>query len=121
VNKDTVDGGIKAVKTRKARYALFKVVNEEGGALQITLDKQAERKASKEDFFKDLSANTTHCTIRDGQQCASVRVTDLTLLLRALPCAKSGPTPSPASPSMTMSSRLTMDARPARSISSIGK
>jgi hypothetical protein len=77
VNKDTVDGGIKAVKTRKARYALFKVVNEEGGALQITLDKQAERKASKEDFFKDLSES--HCTPHGWCKCDGARVTDLSV------------------------------------------
>jgi hypothetical protein len=53
VNQDTVQAGIKAVKTRKARYALFKVVNDPNGVMEITIDKQADRKASKEEsvFF----------------------------------------------------------------------
>ena len=39
-------------QTRKARYALFKVVNIPDQPLEIVLDKQADRKTSKEDFFK---------------------------------------------------------------------
>src|SRR4051794_38408937 len=53
VNKESVEGGIKAVKTRKARYALFKVNNSQ--TLEIVLDKQSERKATKEEYVHLLA------------------------------------------------------------------
>ncbi len=62
MNQETVSAGIKAVKTRKARYALFRVVNDPNGQLEITLDKQADRKATKEE-------SDTH----SGQQTATDR------------------------------------------------
>lgn len=65
VNQDSVQGGIKAVKTRKSRYALFKVVNAPGQPLEIVLDKQAERTATKQEFFKDLSETQPRFAIYD--------------------------------------------------------
>jgi len=65
VNKSEVDAGIRAVKLRKARYALFKVNNQPDQPLEIVLDKQGEKKATKSDFLKDLSETQPRFAIYD--------------------------------------------------------
>lgn len=44
------------VQTRKARYAIFKVVNDKDAPLEILLEKQGDRKTSKEE------SESHHCS-----------------------------------------------------------
>jgi hypothetical protein len=49
IDTESVNAALKAVKLRKARYATFKIKNEAGSPIQVTIDKQAERKTDKEE------------------------------------------------------------------------
>jgi len=62
VNRDSVDPAIKAVQTRKCRYATFKLNAE---TMLIELDKQSARSASYKDFVKDLKDNLPRFCLYD--------------------------------------------------------
>lgn len=71
MNKESVEAGIKAVKTRKARYAIFKVDKQPDQPLQIVLEKQSERKATKE----ESGHTTTHTHAQRHDAAVQRRIT----------------------------------------------
>lgn len=67
VDRAAVDPAIKAVQTRKARYATFKITGAQDSTSQIlvTLDKLSDRDATYKSFMKDLKDNAARFTIYD--------------------------------------------------------
>jgi len=64
VDRASVDPALKAVQTRKARYATFKVVDN-NNQLLINTDKISERSVNYKDFLRDLKDNQPRFCIYD--------------------------------------------------------
>lgn len=67
VDRPLVDPAVKSVQTRKARYALFKIVNESSNqsTILVTVDKVSAREANYRDLLKDLKENSARFALYD--------------------------------------------------------